>query len=53
MSSDLETTGPPSAHDPSGPCLACGTPQARTWQTANGLARLCPPCATLHGIGCP
>ena len=34
-------------------CLSCGSPQARVWSTPDGPARLCPPCATLHGLGCP
>jgi hypothetical protein len=37
----------------SGACEACGSPQARSWSTPDGPARLCPPCATLNGIGCP
>ncbi|MCX6509874.1 MAG: hypothetical protein NT081_03550 [Actinobacteria bacterium] len=41
------------AFDPNGPCMACGIPNARLWQTPDGPARLCPPCATLNGIGCP
>lgn len=36
-----------------GPCESCGSPQARSWSTPEGPARLCPPCATLNGIGCP
>jgi hypothetical protein len=36
-----------------GGCEACGSPQARSWSTPDGPARLCPPCATLNGIGCP
>ena len=43
----------PSAGDVNGPCLACGLPNARSWETPDGPARLCPPCATLNGIGCP
>ena len=43
----------PAAASPSTACLSCGTPQARMWSTPQGAARLCPPCATLHGIGCP
>lgn len=39
--------------DPDGPCLSCGSPNARIWQTPDGPARLCPPCATLNGLGCP
>ena len=46
-------TDRPVAHEPAGPCVACGSVYARTWVTADGRARLCPPCATLHGIGCP
>ncbi len=38
---------------PEGPCESCGSPQARAWSTPDGPARLCPPCATLNGIGCP
>jgi hypothetical protein len=38
---------------PVGACEACGSPQARSWSTPDGSARLCPPCATLNGIGCP
>lgn len=34
-------------------CEACGSPHARSWSTPDGPARLCPPCATLNGIGCP
>ncbi|MUH49863.1 MAG: hypothetical protein F2789_01520 [Actinobacteria bacterium] len=40
-------------HDPSNACQSCGTPHARTWSTSDGPARLCPPCAALHGVGCP
>ncbi|MDO8362446.1 MAG: hypothetical protein Q7V88_06080 [Actinomycetota bacterium] len=48
------TPGPSAArHDSAGPCLSCGSSQARTWGTGQGAARLCPPCATLHGLGCP
>ena len=36
-----------------GPCESCGIPHARWWGTAEGRARLCPTCATLHGLGCP
>ncbi|MSX35449.1 MAG: hypothetical protein F2947_09920 [Actinobacteria bacterium] len=39
--------------DGNGPCMACGLPNARSWETPDGPARLCPPCATLNGIGCP
>ena len=39
--------------DAKGPCQSCGSPQARMWGTRDGAARLCPPCATLHGLGCP
>ncbi|MFN6118684.1 MAG: hypothetical protein ACK5CE_03455 [Actinomycetes bacterium] len=34
-------------------CMSCGSPTARSWSTPDGPARLCPPCATLHGLGCP
>ena len=34
-------------------CQSCGTPHARHWSTPQGPARLCPPCAALHGVGCP
>ena len=36
-----------------GVCASCGAPHARTWSTPEGPARLCPSCATLHGLGCP
>lgn len=39
--------------DANGPCMSCGSPNARIWHTPEGPARLCPPCATLNGIGCP
>lgn len=39
--------------DPHGPCMACGAPNARIYGSADGPARLCPPCATLDGLGCP
>lgn len=39
--------------DPHGPCMACGAPNARIYGSADGPARLCPPCATLNGLGCP
>lgn len=39
--------------DANGPCMSCGSPNARIWHTPDGPARLCPPCATLNGIGCP
>ena len=34
-------------------CVSCGLPQARSFDTPDGVARLCPACATLHGVGCP
>jgi hypothetical protein len=34
-------------------CMSCGSPHARSWSTADGPARLCPTCATEHGLGCP
>jgi hypothetical protein len=34
-------------------CASCGSPHASTMDTPEGPARLCPPCATLHGLGCP
>ena len=34
-------------------CRSCGAPQARMWSTPDGAVRLCPACATLHGVGCP
>ncbi|MEI8237805.1 MAG: hypothetical protein WCI22_00150 [Actinomycetota bacterium] len=34
-------------------CMSCGGPHARPWASADGRALLCPPCATLHGFGCP
>ncbi len=34
-------------------CASCGAPRAREWSTPEGPAWLCPPCATLHGLGCP
>lgn len=39
--------------DPHGPCMACGAPNARIYGSVDGPARLCPPCATLNGLGCP
>ncbi|CAB4364848.1 MAG: hypothetical protein F2681_11955 [Actinobacteria bacterium] len=36
-----------------GACMSCGGPHARMWGTRDGAARLCPTCATLHGLGCP
>jgi hypothetical protein len=49
-----DALGARTAADPGpGGCEACGSPQARTWATPDGPARLCPPCATLNGIGCP
>jgi hypothetical protein len=36
-----------------GGCMSCGSPQARDWATPDGPARLCPVCATEHGLGCP
>jgi hypothetical protein len=51
---DLPRSGAlPRVAPPEGPCEACGSPQAKAWSTADGPARLCPPCATLNGIGCP
>lgn len=35
------------------PCESCGAPQSRAYDTPDGPARLCPACATLHGLGCP
>lgn len=43
----------PTASGSDGSCESCGSPQARVWSTPEGPARLCPPCATLNGIGCP
>ena len=34
-------------------CASCGSPHARSWSTPDGPAWLCPPCASLHGLGCP
>ena len=34
-------------------CASCGAPHASMMDTPEGPARLCPPCATLHGLGCP
>lgn len=34
-------------------CMMCGSPQARNFDTPDGRARLCPPCATEQGLGCP
>ncbi|MFW2336366.1 hypothetical protein [Ilumatobacter sp.] len=34
-------------------CRACGLSSAPAWDTADGRVRLCPPCAAMHGIGCP
>lgn len=39
--------------DPNGPCMACGTPNARIYASPDGPARLCPTCAALNGLGCP
>ena len=39
--------------DPKGPCMACGSPNARIYASPDGPARLCPPCAALNGLGCP
>jgi hypothetical protein len=52
---DLPRSGAlqPEETSPDGPCESCGSPQARPWSTPEGPARLCPPCATLNGIGCP
>jgi hypothetical protein len=47
---ELGTSGP---RYPTTGCLSCGSPYARSWATPDGTAQLCPPCATLHGIGCP
>lgn len=35
------------------PCVSCGSVTAVWFSTSEGRARLCPPCATLHGLGCP
>jgi hypothetical protein len=43
----------PTVGGAAGPCASCGSPQAKVWSTPDGPARLCPPCATLNGIGCP
>lgn len=51
VSDALGTRTPPAG--PGDGCEACGSPQARSWSTPDGPARLCPPCATLNGIGCP
>ncbi|MGB8859304.1 MAG: hypothetical protein WCC60_08610 [Ilumatobacteraceae bacterium] len=53
MSTPSQPAAAVATHDPAGPCLSCGSPQARTWSTREGKARLCPTCATLHGMGCP
>ena len=34
-------------------CQSCGSPSARTYDTPDGTAQLCPPCAALHDVGCP
>jgi hypothetical protein len=34
-------------------CMSCGGPHARQWSSREGIALLCPTCATLHGLGCP
>jgi glyoxylase-like metal-dependent hydrolase (beta-lactamase superfamily II) len=34
-------------------CMVCGSPQVRHFDTPDGRARLCPPCATEQGLGCP
>jgi hypothetical protein len=34
-------------------CRSCGSSAAPVWSTPDGPAHLCPPCATLHGVGCP
>ena len=33
-------------------CRACGLAPSPAWDTADGRIHLCPPCATMHGIGC-
>jgi hypothetical protein len=38
---------------PNTACQSCGSPHARDWATPEGPARLCPTCATEHGLGCP
>ena len=43
----------PPIEDESPPCLSCGSATAVWFSTPEGRARLCPPCATLHGLGCP
>lgn len=50
---ETEAPNDPRFIDPDGPCMACGSPNARIWGTPDGPARLCPPCAVLNGIGCP
>ncbi|MFP5487380.1 MAG: hypothetical protein ACLGHQ_03635 [Acidimicrobiia bacterium] len=39
--------------DDAPPCVSCGSSTAVWFSTPEGRARLCPPCATLHGLGCP
>jgi len=38
---------------PQGPCVACGSPLAQRWEAPGGPVRLCAPCATFEGLGCP
>ncbi|MBI4934866.1 MAG: hypothetical protein HY828_13370 [Actinobacteria bacterium] len=52
MSDERETSSTTTAAA-STACMSCGTPHARNWRTPDGVARLCQPCATLHGLGCP
>ena len=40
------------ANDDTG-CRSCGSTAAPQWATSDGKVHLCPPCATVHGIGCP
>ena len=34
-------------------CQLCGGPSPRRWQTPQGPAVLCGPCAVMNDIGCP
>ena len=39
--------------DPNGPCVACGSPSAKTIEISGDQVRLCPACAAFDGLGCP
>lgn len=53
MQDDALKAAQPEAKKPVLQCSECGSPYARQWHTADGVATLCPTCAQFFGLGCP